>query len=91
MRRRARSAGVRLSAADAPIARGMIARGMIARGDRISDICAYFGVNPARFYDQLGEFPCGVANSNQLPPPGPYIVRDILRAIRQLEASINLR
>lgn len=86
MRRRARSAGVRLTAADAPTARGMI-----ARGDRISDICAYFGVNPARFYDQLVEFPSGVANANQLPPPGPYIVRDILRAIRQLEASINLR
>lgn len=86
MRRRARSAGVRLTVADAPIARGMI-----ARGDRISDICAYFGVNPARFYDHLAEFPSGIANADQLPPPGPYIVRDILRAVRQLEASINLR
>jgi len=76
--RRARSAGVRLTAADAPIARGMI-----ARGDRISDICAYFGVNPGRMYDQLVEFPSGVAAADRLPPPGPYIVRDILQAIRQ--------
>jgi hypothetical protein len=84
--RRARNAGIRLSAADAPVARGMI-----ARGDRISDICAYFGVNPGRLYDQLRELPFGVANADQLPPPGPYVVRDILRAIRQLETSINLR
>ena len=86
MMRRASSAGIRLTAADAPIARGMI-----ARGDRISDICAYFGVNPARLYDQLGAFPSGVASENQLPPRGPYVVRDILRAVRQLEAAINLR
>ncbi len=84
--RRAKNAGVHLEAADAPIARGMI-----ARGDRVSDICAYFGVNPARLYDKLKTLPCGVADTAQLPPPGPYVVRDILRAIRQLEISINLR
>jgi hypothetical protein len=66
MTRRARSAGVRLNAADAPIARAMI-----ARGDSISDICAYFGVNPGRLYDTLRELPLGVANADQLPPPGP--------------------
>ena len=43
MMRRASSAGIRLTAADAPTARGMV-----ARGDGISDIWAYFGVNPAR-------------------------------------------
>lgn len=83
--RRAKNAGIRLSMADAPIARGMI-----NRGDRISDICAYFGVNPGRLYDQLRMLPSGVADIDQLPPPGPYVLRDIFQAIRQLEKSVNL-
>lgn len=41
---RAKSAGIRLREEDAPIARGML-----ARGDRVQDVAAYFGVNPARF------------------------------------------
>jgi len=86
MNRRAKSAGLRISAADAPIARGMI-----ARGDRISDICAYFGVNPGRLYDDLDRHPGGVASGGELPPPGPYVVRDILSVIRQLEAVVHLR
>lgn len=85
MTRRAKNSGIRLSRADAPIARGMI-----ARGDRISDICAYFGVNPGRLYDQLDRLPSGTAPSDQLPPPGPYVVRDIMRAICRLQDSINL-
>jgi hypothetical protein len=84
VRRRARSAGIRLAAADAPIARGMI-----RRGDRISDICSYFGINPGRLYDQLAELPSGEASREQLPPPGPYVVRDILSAVRQLERCLN--
>lgn len=70
---RAKSAGIRLREEDAPIARGML-----ARGDRVQDVAAYFGVNPARFYKELDEFGSGIAPDQELPQPGPYIVRDLL-------------
>jgi hypothetical protein len=77
--KRASSAGITLTEHDAEIAKGML-----ARGDRQSDVAAYFGVNGGR----IAEVATGeafswvqVAPSAELPPPGPYIVRELLAAI----------
>ena len=73
---RAKSAGICLHDEDAPIARGML-----ARGDRVQDVAAYFGVNQARFYKELGELRSGVAPDHELPTRGPYVVRDLLHRL----------
>jgi hypothetical protein len=70
-RRRAKASGVRLTAADAAIAKGML-----ARGDRQHDIAAWFGVNAGRVADVAtgASFShVGAASPVDLPPPGPYL------------------
>jgi hypothetical protein len=66
---RAEASGIRLSADDAAIVKGMI-----ERGDRQHDIAAWFGVNGGR----IGEISSGdkfryvdPAPAETLPPPGP--------------------
>ena len=59
-RRRAKSNGVRLSAANAAIVKGML-----DRGDRQSDIAAYFKVNSGR----ISEIATGVKHASVLPAP----------------------
>ncbi len=61
-----------------------IAKGMLDRGDRQSDIAAYFGVNGGR----VAEIAKGItfwwvqpAPFDQLPPSGPYVVRQLLAAV----------
>ena len=76
---RAPAAGIALDEVDA-----RIAKGMLERGDRQSDIAAYFGVNGGRIAEiASGETFASVsaAPANELPPPGPYVVRDLLAAI----------
>ncbi len=70
-RRRAKASGVRLTAADAAIAKGML-----ARGDRQHDVAAWFGVNAGRIADvATGASFAHVAAASpaDLPPPGPYL------------------
>jgi hypothetical protein len=58
-----------------------IAKGMLVRGDRQSDIAAYFGVNGGRVAEiAKGITFCWVqpAPVNELPPSGPYVVRELL-------------
>jgi hypothetical protein len=76
---RATAAGIALHEGDA-----RIAKGMLARGDRQSDIAAYFGVNGGR----IAELATGetfrrvqAASATELPPPGPYVVRELLAAM----------
>jgi hypothetical protein len=76
---KASSAGITLHEEDA-----RVAKGMLARGDRQSDIAAYFGVNAGRIAELgTGETFSWVqaATTAELPPPGPYIVRELLTAI----------
>lgn len=67
---RANPSGISLTDTDAAIVKGMI-----VRGDRQHDIAAWFGVNGGR----IGEISSGHAfanispQSNNLPPPGPYL------------------
>lgn len=83
---RAEASGIRLSAADAAIAKGMI-----ERGDRQHDIAAWFGVNGGR----IGEISSGdkfghvnPAPADELPPPGPYLSgRSAQAAIDALERA----
>jgi hypothetical protein len=67
---RAEASGLRLSAGDAAVAKGML-----RRGDRQHDVAAWFGINPGR----IAEIACGrtfawvdAAGEDGLPPPGPY-------------------
>jgi hypothetical protein len=70
-------------------------KGMLARGDRQSDIAAFFGVNGGR----VAEINTGLrgaeviaANTETLPPPGPYVMsaRTALKARQTLEALLDL-
>lgn len=75
---RATSPLIHLTAADAALVKGML-----YRGDRQSDIAAYFGVNSGRISDiATGRTFSWVtsAPAASLPPPGPYVVRDLLAA-----------
>ena len=69
-RKRAAPSGLKLSAGDAALVKGML-----DRGDRQHDIASWFGVNGGR----IGEVASGQAFSwvvaakpEHLPPPGPY-------------------
>lgn len=71
MGHRAKSSGIKLTASDAAIVKGML-----QRGDRQHDIAAWFGVNGGR----IGEIATRQifrhvkpAKQEDLPPPGPYI------------------
>lgn len=83
---RAAESGIRLSSADAAIAKGML-----ARGDRQHDIAAWFGVNGGR----IAEIATGkthskvpAAQKDKLPPPGPYLAgRDAHAAMFALEEA----
>ena len=86
MVRRAKTSGVRLSALDAAIVKGML-----SRGDRQHDIAAWFGVNGGRVAEiasgQAFGFVCS-APSAELPPPGPYPnAREAMVAIRALDQA----
>ncbi|MCY3878378.1 MAG: hypothetical protein OXF74_04265 [Rhodobacteraceae bacterium] len=84
MRRRACSGNISLTSKDASIVKGML-----NRGDRQSDIASWFGVNSGRiaeistgatFYD------IPVAEEQSLPPPGPYVVREL---VEQQQKIVN--
>ena len=84
---RAPSAGIRLSATDASIVKGML-----AREDRQSDIASYFGVNGGR----IAEISVGkkfasapVAPASALPPRGPYVYGDLHRSMKRVLTSIQ--
>jgi hypothetical protein len=70
-RKRAPSSGIRLTAADAAIVKGML-----ARGDRQHDIASWFGVNGGRIANvATGDSFSHVAAAPayDLPAPGPYL------------------
>lgn len=83
---RAEPSGVRLTANDAALVKGMI-----ERGDRHHDIAAWFGVNQGRVAEvgngeKFSDVP--QAPTDQLPPPGPYTSgRSAHKAICALEAA----
>lgn len=87
---RAQASGIRLTAEDAAIVKGML-----ARRDRQHDIAAWFGVNPGR----VNEIAKGHAwksvrvRTANLPPPGPYpAMRDLykmLSAVRVAKAALE--
>jgi hypothetical protein len=67
---RAEPSGARLTAKDAALVKGMI-----RRGDRLHDIAAWFGVNPARVSEvKDGGRHASVigAPNEELPPKEPY-------------------
>jgi len=67
---RAERSGIRLSADDASIVKGMV-----GRGDRHHDIAAWFGVNQGRIAQVIaGDLHPNspIAPKNRLPPSGPY-------------------
>lgn len=71
LRTRAAPSGIRLTAADAALVKGML-----NRGDRQHDIAAYFGVNGGRIADIASRktfVEVSPANPAGLPPPGPYL------------------
>ncbi len=67
---RATNSGISLTAADAAVVKGML-----ARGDRQHDIAAWFGVNGGRIAEVStgASFANVTAQTENLPPPGPYI------------------
>ena len=86
-RSRARTSGITLTERDASLAKGML-----ARGDRQNDIAAWFGVNPGR----IAEISTGasfqqvpVSKDQGLPPPGPYVVRDLVRKLWETTAKLS--
>ncbi len=83
-RTRATPSGIRLTAADAALAKGML-----DRGDRQHDIAAYFGVNGGRIADiAKGRTFANIAPAAQakLPPPGPYLTtKEIVEAKKALD------
>ena len=71
MTTRSMNSGIRLTAGDAAIVKGMR-----LRGDRQHDIAAFFGVNPGRVAEIcIGKRFAAVvpAPAENLPPPGPYL------------------
>jgi hypothetical protein len=71
MATRAEPSGLKLTAQDAALIRGMI-----ARGDRHHDVAAFFGVNQGRVAEvaQGIRFPgIQAADADDLPPKGPYL------------------
>lgn len=71
MATRAEPSGLKLTAQDAALIRGMI-----ARGDRHHDIAAFFGVNQGRIAEVArgARFPDALAaEADELPPKGPYL------------------
>ena len=70
MRNRAEPSGIKLTAADAAVIKGML-----DRGDRQHDIAAWFGVNSGRIAEIATgtRFPeVQAAAHDVLPPAGPY-------------------
>jgi hypothetical protein len=70
-RKRAKSSGIQLTAADAAIVKGML-----MRGDRQHDIASWFGVNAGRVAEVATESEfrfITAAPVSELPPPGPYL------------------
>ena len=86
LRTRAAPSGIRLTAADAALVKGML-----GRGDRQHDIAAYFGVNGGRIGDIASGktfvevSPAGPAD---LPPPGPYLTtKEVVEARQALDQA----
>ncbi len=88
MPNRAEPSGIRLTATDAAVVKGML-----LRGDRQHDIAAWFGVNGGRVAEIATgrRFPeVAVASAESLPPPGPYPrPREAVAAIEALAAIKN--
>lgn len=77
---RAKSSGIVLTETDA-----RVAKGMLLRGDRQHDIAAWFAVNGGRIAEIATGATFGsvrAAPPMDLPPPGPYVVRDLMAALR---------
>ena len=71
MATRAEPSGLKLTASDAALIRGMV-----RRGDRHHDIAAFFGVNQGRVAEIKDgtRFPgIPAADEEELPPQGPYM------------------
>lgn len=87
MAHRAPSSGITLSEGDVAIVKGML-----LRGDRQHDIAAWFGVNAGRIAEIAGRVKflqvLGAA-ADDLPPPGPYIVRDLAGALHRAQKAIE--
>ena len=83
MRKRAEPSGIKLTAADAAVIKGML-----LRGDRQHDVAAWFGVNGGRVAELATGWRFGwvqPAPSGDLPPPGPYPrVQEAVAAIQAL-------
>jgi hypothetical protein len=87
-RRRAERSGVKLSATNAAVVKGML-----LRGDRQHDIAAWFGVNGGR----IAEIATGrafdwvePADADELPPVGPYPSgRIAVETQRALDRALN--
>ena len=80
---RANPSGVKLTAYDAALIKGML-----HRGDRQHDIAAWFGVNGGRIAEISKRLKFGEAlmKLDGLPPPGPY-----LSGKQTYEASLALK
>ena len=83
-RKRAMPSGIRLTAADAPLVKGML-----DRGDRQHDVAAFFGVNGGRIASiargkAFTDIP--PAEPADLPPAGPYLsTKEIIEAKKALD------
>lgn len=88
----AESSGIRLTAEDASLVKGMI-----ARGDRHHDIAAWFGVNQGRIAEvKNGHTFLGVeeAPAEDLPPSGPYTsgksAHKAIEALKEAREALEL-
>ena len=87
MEHRARPSGVVLVEADATIVKGML-----LRGDRQNDVAAWFGVNAGRIAEIAGGTKfwwVPIAAAEVLPPPGPYIVRELAGALHKAKEALE--
>lgn len=66
-----------------------IVKGMLLRGDKQHDIAIYFGVNAGRIAEiaTSDRFPDVRITTRNLPPPGPYNVRELLAENKRLRGS----
>jgi hypothetical protein len=78
------NANYRLTEEDAAVVKGML-----LRGDKQHDIACYFGVNAGRIADiaTRTKFSWVPITSRNLPPPGPYNVRQLMDENQRLRGN----